>query len=68
MPTITVNGMHCENCKKAVTEAIGKVPGTSEVLVNLQKGQATWQDIDPTKPASLETIKQAVETIGFEAS
>ncbi len=67
MPVITVKGMHCGNCQKAVAEAISKVPGVSGVVVDLQKGQASWQDADPASPADVGIVKQAVNDIGFEA-
>lgn len=67
MPVIIVNGMHCGNCQKAVFEAVSKVPGVSGVTVDLEKGRASWQDADPAKPADVESVKKAVNAIGFEA-
>lgn len=67
MPTITVKGMSCGHCVSSVTKAVAAVPGTAEVMVDLQKGEASWKDADSGKPADVEAIKQAVRAIGFEA-
>lgn len=67
MPTITVTGMSCEHCRKAVTEAVSKVPGVTGVVVDLAGGSASWKDADPAKPASVEDVKKAVTAIGFGA-
>ncbi len=67
MPTISVKGMSCGHCVSAVTKAVSAVPGTSEVVVDLQKGEAAWKDADPAAPASPEEVKAAVRVIGFEA-
>ncbi len=67
MTQITVNGMHCENCRNAVYAAISKVEGVKLVEVDLEKRQARWLDKDPANPASMADVRDAVEGIGFEA-
>lgn len=67
MPTISVKGMSCGHCSSAVTKAVAGVPGTAAVVVDLQKGEASWQDADPAAPASMEAVRQAIRTVGFEA-
>ena len=62
-----VQGMSCGHCVNAVTKAVTAVPGTAEVVVDLQKGEASWKDVDPGKPVDVEAIKRAVRAIGFEA-
>ncbi|SEJ89267.1 copper chaperone [Deinococcus reticulitermitis] len=45
---LTVNGMTCGHCEKAVQNALKSVPGVQDVRVNLQDGTATVQgDADP---------------------
>lgn len=66
MPTIRVQGMHCQNCKNAVTKAIAGVSGTTAVDVNLEKAEATWQDADPAAPVAVEQVKKAINSIGFD--
>ncbi len=62
MRTVEVKGMHCANCVASVTKALSAIPGVSDVSVSLEKGQATFAgDVDA------ETIKQAIEKVGFEA-
>ncbi|MDL2316583.1 cation transporter [Desulfovibrio sp. OttesenSCG-928-A18] len=68
MPSINVQGMRCEHCRKSVSEAVSKVPGVTAVEVDLQSGKVSWTDSDPAAPAPLEAVKQAVTGIGFSAS
>jgi copper chaperone len=65
MPTVTVKGMRCEHCRKAVTEAVAKVSGVSGVQVDLQLGLLSWQNAGPDDLATKE-VKKAVKGIGFE--
>ncbi len=67
MPSIKVNGMSCEHCRKSVTEALNKLPGVKDVKVDLLTGSASWTDADPAKPASVEAAKAEVRRIGFDA-
>ena len=42
MPVMKVEGMHCQNCVKAVTEAVRALPGAKGVEVSLEKGEVKW--------------------------
>jgi copper chaperone CopZ len=54
--------MSCGHCVASVTEALGKIPGVSEVVVNLEKGEASYA----AAPAvSDEAVKKAIRDIGF---
>ena len=64
MNTLKVEGMHCQNCVKAVTEAVSALPGAKGVVVSLEKGEVTWEAMD----VSIEEVKAAIEDIGFAAS
>ena len=45
---LTVTGMSCGHCEKAVTSALKSVPGVQDVRVDLQGGTATVQgEADP---------------------
>lgn len=45
---LTVTGMSCGHCEKAVTTALKSVPGVQDVRVDLQGGTATVQgEADP---------------------
>ena len=39
--TYVVSGMKCDGCVKTVTERLSQVRGVENVVVNLEKGQAT---------------------------
>ena len=60
MTTLKVEGMHCPKCVASVTKALSEVPGLSNVSVNLEKGEATFDGEAP-----VDAIKEAVDKIGF---
>ncbi|MGE4535856.1 MAG: heavy-metal-associated domain-containing protein [Desulfovibrio sp.] len=60
MKTVEVGGMHCPKCVASVTKALTEVPGLSNVSVDLEKGQATFDG-----EASDAAIKDAIDKIGF---
>jgi len=62
---ITVGGMSCEHCVKAVTEAVKALPRIGAVKVNLKKGVAEVK-FDGSK-ITLAEIKEAIREAGFEA-
>ena len=63
MATIKVNGMSCGHCLGAVTEALKAIDGLENVVVDLDKGEASY---DEGKPVSKEEIAKAINAIGFE--
>ena len=63
MATIKINGMSCQHCVSSVTKALEAVPGVSDVMVNLEKAEATYS-AEPS--VSIDLIKQAISKIGFE--
>ena len=63
MSTVKINGMRCGHCVGAVTKALGDIDGISNVIVNLDKGEANY---DETSPIPREKIKEAISAIGFE--
>jgi copper chaperone len=61
MATIAIKGMRCQHCVASTQQALEKIPGITEVKVDLEKGQATYHgDID------IKTVKEAIAKIGFE--
>ena len=64
MNKLKVEGMHCQNCVKAVTEAVSALPGAKGVVVSLEKGEVTWEEMG----ASIEEVKAGSDDIGFDAS
>ena len=63
MPTIKINGMRCGHCVASVTKALSGIAGISNVQVNLEKGEASYEQ---QKEVALQTIKDAITKIGFE--
>ena len=61
---LKIEGMSCEHCKKAVTDALKKVTGVESVEVDLEAGRATVS-FDPAR-ASESAMKEAVEEAGYE--
>lgn len=59
-----VEGMSCQHCVKAVTDAVSALPGIEAVEVELLAKTATVT-YDPAR-VSLETIKEAIEDQGYD--
>jgi copper chaperone len=60
---INVDGMSCEHCVRAVTQAVGALPEVSGVAVDLDAKTVTV-DHDPT--LSLDKIKYEIEEQGYD--
>ena len=63
---LKVDGMSCEHCVKAVTNAVSGVSGTADAKVDLENGSASFS-YDPAI-APLDTIKAAITEEGFTVS
>lgn len=61
--TINIKGMSCEHCVKRVTGALEKMPGVSNVSVDLASGQATLEKADGV---SIDDIARVIEETGYE--
>jgi copper chaperone len=61
---IKMDGMSCEHCVKAVSKAVGALPGVGGVEVDL-KGKTVTVDHDPAA-APLEKIKSQIEDQGYD--
>lgn len=61
MTTVKVNGMRCQHCVGSTRQALEAIPGISNVSIDLDKGEASFEG-----DVSLETIKEAIAKIGFE--
>lgn len=62
--TITIEGMHCQHCSDAVIKALEALPGTSNVAVSLEKGQAQLEAGTNSDAA----LREAIEDIGFDVT
>lgn len=63
MPVIKIKGMSCQHCVASVTKALKEIEGIRNVQVDLEKGEASFQESPPVDP---EAIKKAIAAIGFE--
>lgn len=61
---LNVEGMSCEHCVKAVTNAVGALPGVAGVAVDLAAKTVTVEH-DPAQCA-VDKIKAEIEDQGYE--
>ncbi|MBW1711146.1 MAG: heavy-metal-associated domain-containing protein [Deltaproteobacteria bacterium] len=62
MTTIKIEGMTCQHCVMNVTKALEGIEGTENVKVDLDKGEAAY---DEAKPVDMDSIKNAIEKAGY---
>lgn len=63
--TITVTGMTCEHCVRAVTAELTALDEVRGVDVDLATGRVTLHTTGPVDPAA---VRAAVEEAGYEVS
>lgn len=63
MKIIKIKGMSCNHCVMAVTKALNGIEGIKDVKVDLEKGEATF---DETKPVDMAVISEQIERAGYE--
>jgi copper ion binding protein len=61
--TITVTGMTCEHCVRAVTEEVRRIEGVADVTVDLPTGALTISSSEPLEDAA---VAEAVEEAGYQ--
>ncbi|MGH3761547.1 heavy-metal-associated domain-containing protein [Actinophytocola sp.] len=61
--TYTVTGMTCEHCVGAVKEEVGRIPGVTEVAIDLPTGQVT---VTSDGPVGTEDVRAKVDEAGYE--
>ena len=62
MATVKISGMSCQHCVASVTKAIEELSGVTQVSVDLEKGEATYDG-----DVSEQKVKDAIVKVGFEA-
>lgn len=60
--TVKVDGMTCGHCVQRVTDEVSKVPGVSNVVVDLTSGNVTF---DAEGDVPRDALAAAVEEAGF---
>ena len=63
MKTIKIKGMSCNHCVMAVTKALKEIDGISNVKVDLQKAEATFDEV---KPVDMEIVKERIRKAGYD--
>jgi len=63
MKTIRIKGMTCQHCVMAVTKALGGINGIQNVKVNLERGEASFDEV---KPVEMSVIKERVKKAGYD--
>ena len=59
----TVTGMTCQHCVGAVREEVGRIPGVTEVDVDLATGRVT---ITSEGSVTTEDVRAMVDEAGYE--
>jgi copper chaperone len=65
MKTIKIKGMTCNHCVMAVTKALKEIDGITDVKVDLQKAEATFDEV---KPVDMEVVKERVRKAGYDVA
>lgn len=68
--SLSIEGMTCGHCQKAVTQALQQVEGVERVEVNLEKGEAAVEVRAPLKKSGCdsEQLVAAVQEEGYQAA
>ncbi|TQM09846.1 heavy-metal-associated domain-containing protein [Pseudonocardia kunmingensis] len=60
--TYTVEGMTCDHCAGSVSSEVTKIPGVTDISVDVKAGRLTIVSDEPV-PASV--VEEAVEEAGY---
>lgn len=60
---VTVEGMHCADCERAVESALRDLPGVVRAVANAQNGDV---HIEADASVSHAMLREAVEEAGYE--
>jgi copper chaperone len=63
MKSIKIKGMSCQHCVMAVTKALSGIEGIRNVKVNLEKGEASFDEVKPVEAA---VIRERVKKAGYD--
>jgi copper chaperone len=65
MQTIKIKGMSCNHCVMAVTKALKEIDGITNVKVDLQKAEATFDEV---KPVDMGIVKERIRKAGYDVA
>jgi len=63
MKVIRVKGMSCNHCVMAVTKALNEIHGVENVKVDLDKGEAAFEE---KSPIDMEIVRERIRKAGYE--
>lgn len=63
MTMIKIKGMSCNHCVMAVTKALKKIEGIKDIKVELEKGEATFEE---AMPIDMNIVKERIKKAGYE--
>jgi copper chaperone len=63
MKTIKIKGMSCQHCVKAVSKTLSEVAGIKDVTIDLAKGEASFDEV---QPVDLELLRERIKKAGYE--
>lgn len=61
--TVKIKGMSCSHCVMAVTKALNEIRGVTDVNVDLDKGEATFER---DESVNMQQVEQRIEKAGYE--
>ncbi|GAA1804701.1 heavy-metal-associated domain-containing protein [Luedemannella flava] len=61
--TYVIKGMTCGHCVSSVGTELGRVPGVTDVQVDLAAGEAT---VTSDQPLDVQDVRAAVDEAGYE--
>lgn len=62
--TLSVSGMTCEHCVRAVKQEVGEISGVTQVDVEL--GTPSTVTVQSTEPISQQDLVAAIDEAGYE--
>jgi copper chaperone len=63
MTNVKIKGMSCQHCVMAVTKALKEIDGIQDLTVDLEKGEAAFNE---AKPVDKELVKERIKKAGYE--
>jgi copper chaperone len=60
--TYVVDGMTCGHCRATITDAVQRVPGVSDIEVDLDRGTVTVRGADADDAA----VRAAIDAAGYQ--
>ena len=65
MRTIKVKGMSCQHCVKAVIKALNEIDGVKNATVDLEKGEASFEE---SQPVDDKVLQERIRKAGYEVA